>query len=113
MEAYSTLILVEETLILLAILAYIGINFIADLPKFLIAENITLALLYILSLIAVEKNYPWVQPYTLLLSAFNAGRVSRSIISPRGEMQEKAKQHIPLLTLLLAISFSALAYLLA
>jgi hypothetical protein len=112
MEAYNTIIFVEETLILLAILAYIGINFVADLPKFLIAENITLALLYIMSLVAVEKNYSWSQPFTLLLSAFNAGRVSRSIISPRGELQERAIQHIPLLILILTISFSALASLL-
>ncbi|MCE4625562.1 MAG: hypothetical protein F7C35_06860 [Desulfurococcales archaeon] len=95
---------VEAALIVLLIVSYIGINFTADLPKFLIGENLLYATLYTLTLVAIVKGRPLAQPLALLVSSFNAGRVSRSIVSPRGEIQELALQHLPLLALILAVT---------
>ncbi len=95
--------------LILLIIGYIGINFTGELPKFLIGENILYAILYSILLIELLKNTPYVQPVLLLVASFNAGRVSRSIISPRGEIGELAIEHIPLLTLILIVAFSALA----
>jgi len=99
---------IEVALIALLIAAYIGINLGPDLPRFLIAENLTLAAAYTAVLYLILAGSQWGQPLTILLSAFNAGRVSRSIIGPRGEIGELALQHIPLLALILAVSIIAL-----
>jgi len=98
----------QMLLIALLIIGYISINFIADLPKFLIGENLTYTVLYSIALIALYKQYDWAQIYTILVAGFNAGRVSRSIISPRGEVEELAKEHIPLFLLVLLIALISL-----
>ncbi len=87
----------------LTALAYIGVNFVAPLPKFLIAENIVYAILYIAGLILLDRMP--VESRILLagLAGFNAGRLSRSIISPEGELMPLSRDHIPLFILLLAI----------
>lgn len=100
---------VEAVLTGILIISYIMINFTADLPRFLIGENITLAVLYTVILVAALKCKPWSQPLLLMVSSFNAGRVSRSIVSPRGEIQELALQHVPLLSLILLVSLLSLA----
>lgn len=90
-------------LVALAIVAYVGVNFIAPLPRFLIAENLVYAMLYLVGLAAL-KSRP-VESRLLLagLAGFNAGRVSRSIIGPEGELMPLARDHIPLLLVLLGI----------
>ena len=108
-HAMDRLLIVEVTLIGLLIVSYLGINLVADLPRFLIGENITLALLYALTLYLILRGHSLGQPLALFIAAFNAGRVSRSIISPRGEVGELALQHIPLLVLILAVALLALA----
>ncbi len=99
---------IELSIIILLVIGYLGINFVADLPRFLIGENLIYVFLYILAFISIYNQYSWAQPYTILLSSFNAGRVSRSIVSPKGERGELALQHIPLLTLILALASIAL-----
>ena len=106
-----SLVNVEVALIIVLIAAYIAINVFADLPRFLVAENIALALAYAASLVLILRGNSAGQPLTLFVSAFNAGRVSRSIVSPRGEIQELAVQHIPLLALILLVSIIALVIL--
>ncbi len=98
----------EYLLVLILIAGYVGINFSADLPRFLVGENLLLAALYSAILLLIYRGSDWGQPLLLLVSAFNAGRVSRSIISPQGEIQELAKEHIPLLTLILLVSIISL-----
>ncbi|MCE4628228.1 MAG: hypothetical protein F7C34_03665 [Desulfurococcales archaeon] len=105
------LVHVEAALIALLIIAYLAINLVADLPRFLIGENLALALAYAASLTLILRGYSAGQPLTLFVSAFNAGRVSRSIVSPRGEVQELALQHVPLLALILLVSIIALVVL--
>jgi hypothetical protein len=88
---------------------YIGINFTADLPRFLVVENIALAVTYTILLVAHLKGAKAAYPVFTLVAGFNAGRVSRSIVTPRGELGELAVQHIPLLALILAVALLALA----
>jgi len=106
-----TLARIEIAAIALLVLGYIAINIAADLPKFLIAENLVLATLYTLAAALIATSHRAGQPLTLFISAFNAGRVSRSIVTPRGEIEELALQHVPLLALILVVSIIALAIL--
>ncbi len=101
------LVKIEMLFIALLIVGYLGINFTADLPRFLIGENIFYVVLYTISLVAIYKQFDWAQAYTILVAGFNAGRVSRSIISPRGEVGELAVQHIPLLSLIIIVALLA------
>lgn len=92
-------------LIILLVVGYIGINFIAELERFLIAENIALAILYAISLWLHLEGQGYI--YTASLAWFNAGRVSRSIIEPTGEFGELAKEHVPLLALIVLVALMA------
>lgn len=92
-------------LVAFLILGYIGINFIARLPGFLIAENISLAIAYAVTLLLHLKGRGYI--YTASLAWFNAGRVSRSIVEATGELAPLAYQHIPLLALILLIAILA------
>ncbi|MET1102039.1 MAG: hypothetical protein ABWW69_06165 [Pyrodictiaceae archaeon] len=99
---------------LLAVLAilvagHIGILFIADLNRFLVAENIVLALLYIVGAIGVVKGLRWGYALVTVVALFSAGRVSRSIVGLGGEIGELAIQHIPLLALDLVAGLLAFA----
>ncbi len=98
----------EELAAAILVISYIAINFAADLPRFLIGENLLLALLYTILTLEAHNCNPASQPLLVFLAAFNAGRVSRSIISPRGEPGELAIQHIPLLLMILAVAIPAL-----
>ncbi|MGQ4892228.1 MAG: hypothetical protein ACP6IP_07035 [Candidatus Njordarchaeia archaeon] len=92
-------------LLILLIVGYIGINFIAPLPPFLIGENITYAILYAFFLVYMERKGYENKTFALLatLLGFNVGRVSRSIVSPRGEIEYLALEHIPLISYLLLV----------
>lgn len=68
----------------LLVVAYIGINFVADLPAFLIAENLFYAAIYAIGLVFAGR--PHVLDAVALIAAFNAGRVSRSVITPEGRL---------------------------
>jgi len=95
-----------DVFMLLLIIGYIVINFMADLPRFLIGENVLLAVTYSILLYLINKNYNNVWYFlTSVIAAFNAGRVSRSIVTPRGEKGELALEHVPLLTIILLILF--------
>lgn len=96
-------------LMLLLTVGYVGINFTADLPRFLVGENLVLAVLYMALAVALYYDRPWAAPATVLLAGFNAGRVSRSIISPEGRVEELALAHLPLLALILLVALLALA----
>ena len=106
-----TLVKLEAGIIALLIIGYIAINITADLPRFLIAENIALAIAYTATLALILKGSRAAQPTALLVSAFNAGRVSRSIITPEGQIADLAKEHTPLLATILLVSIIALTIL--
>ena len=96
-----------EALLAILIIGYITINFTADLPRFLIGENLLLAGVYILLAILVyTRGGAWYYALSAIAS-FNAGRVSRSIVTPEGELAELAKEHVPLLLLILIVSVLA------
>ncbi len=80
--------------VILAIIGFVSINFMAELPRFLVAENLTYAVLFTLSLVFSDGKGG--KLLSLLLSMFAAGRVSRSIVSPDGRVMDLAAQHIPL-----------------
>ncbi len=92
--------------IALLVVGYIGINFLTKLPAFLMAQNITYAVLYALGLLLLKKR--WGPLYLTVLAGFNAGRVSRSLISPRGEIGYLALEHIPLFTAIIIVLLLAL-----
>ncbi len=98
----------EKALLALLVVSYVGINFGAELPRFLIGENIFWTALYMLGLLLLYSRRKTAYPFIVFVAAFNAGRVSRSIFSPHGEIGELALQHIPLATLLLVTGFIAL-----
>lgn len=89
--------------ILLGILiaGYVGINFVVDIPIFLMGENLTYAVLYAIGLVYLSKRYAVI--FLIALTAFNAGRLSRTIIEPTGEIGSLALQHLPLLLLILVV----------
>jgi hypothetical protein len=101
-------VLVLVALLGLLTAGHIGILFVAELDKFLIIENIVLAILYTTSIAGVLKGHEWGYLLASITALFSAGRVSRSVISPRGEVGELALQHIPLLILDLAAGMLAL-----
>ncbi len=93
--------IILKILLLILIAGYIGINFFADLPLFLVGENLIFAALYSLGLLNLNKKPVIIS--LIVLSAFNAGRVSRSVIEPSGELAPIAMGHLPLLILILAV----------
>ncbi len=97
---------VLAALLALLIASYVGVNFVASLPGFVVLINIALAAGYALALYlhaAQSRGYV----YTASLAWFNAGRVSRSVVTPEGELAELALQHIPLLALIAATGVAA------
>ena len=97
-------------LLTLLVIGYIVINFIAKLPLFLIGENIAYATIYAVFLIYMEKKGYEKQTLSLLATilGFNVGRVSRSIISPKGQIEYLALQHIPLIGYLIIVLAAAI-----
>lgn len=90
-----------ELMLALTVIGYIGINFVAQLPTFLIGENLAYAIMYsvLLYLILIDKFDKAKIPLAIVLS-FNLGRVSRSIIEPSGSLHPLAMAHIPLMLVL-------------
>ncbi len=87
------------------ILGFIGIDLahlagaIKEFPTILFWENVVYASAYIIFTYLILSGvsvYPWLT----LFSAFVAGRVSRSVLTPYG-FGELALQHVPLTLLLL------------
>ena len=97
-----------KVLIALLALSYLGINLVAPLPRFLVAENIVLAVAYAAALAGLLRGVESTYAYLVLLAGFNAGRVSRSIVSPTGELGRLAVEHVPLLALILLVALLAL-----
>ncbi|MEM1773660.1 MAG: hypothetical protein QXO93_00880 [Acidilobaceae archaeon] len=81
----------------LAIVAYLGFNFIAMylnlLPAFVYFENFFWALAYTVAFYASLKRILWP---SLLISSFNAGRISDAIITSTGSLHPLALQHTPI-----------------
>jgi formate/nitrite transporter FocA (FNT family) len=88
-------------LLALLVASYVGINLMGGLPAFLVGENLALAAGYALGLALHLRGRGHL--YTASLAWFNAGRVSRSIVSPAGELGSLALQHLPLLALLVLV----------
>jgi hypothetical protein len=90
-------------LTLLLALGHVGINFGADLPRFLVAENLVLAAIYLAGVAGLLRGSRVAALVAGLVAVYSAGRVSRSIVSPEGQLGELWLQHIPLLALDLAV----------
>ena len=111
MEAEKLLRLSIEALLILAILGYLGINFTAQIPRAIIAENITYAAAYAIILAGIVKGLPHAFLTLIIIASINAGRVSRSIWDPLQGWGPLALQHMPLLILLLLLSLLPALYL--
>jgi hypothetical protein len=79
--------------VILAILTlgYLGIEFVADLPKFLFIENVVYAIIYALGILYAQS--PTVLSVLAVIAAFNSGRVTRSVITPEGKIFDD-KPHV-------------------
>ncbi|AEM39124.1 hypothetical protein Pyrfu_1265 [Pyrolobus fumarii 1A] len=96
-------------LLVLLVAGYLGMDLVVSLPPFIFYENIVLAVTYAVfaAMIVRGRNvYPWLA----LVAGFNAGRVSRSVVTSLGEPGRLALQHTPLLIMLLLVGTLA-AYL--
>ena len=96
------------TVVLASILSlmYIGVIFVAPLPRFLVFENIVLAAVYISAAIYLYRSGCPVP--MLVISTFNLGRLSRSIVTPTGEVPPLALSHVPLFMLIFVIFLGSL-----
>lgn len=109
-----------EALLALLILGHLAINITAELPRFLIAENLAKATLYAIGLYAIHKGLPWAPYYVAILASFGAGRVSRTVVDPYGRLgaagpdckpnPAMALGHIPLVAAELLAAILAAAY---
>ena len=93
-----------QIILLLLAIGYLAINFITPLPMFLMGENILYAILYTLAFyqIAIKENKRWLI-YLTSISAFNMGRVSRTLIEPTGEIPKLSLAHVPLFSVILIV----------
>ena len=98
-------------LLSLLVAGHVGILLAADLEPFLVGENIALAALYGASAALALEGYRLGVALAVGVSLFSAGRVSRSIVGPRGEVGELAARHVPLLAIDLAVGLLGLAML--
>ena len=96
-------------MLVLLVLGYVGINFVAPLPPGLVAQNAFWAVVYAASLAALIKGVRRVLPALAILAAFNAGRVSETVITSMLEVHPLAAQHAPLVAVLLIVSALAAA----
>ena len=95
----------------LAVLAYVGVNFVAPLPRFLVFENIVMAVLTgATAYMAAYKRDTAYLPVLSLIAGFGAGRMSRSVIQPDGSLAPLARDHAGMLLLLLAIAVLSAYY---
>lgn len=97
--------------LIIAIIAYLGFNFTAlylnMLPLFLYIENFIWILCYVISLLFSLRGMVWP---SLLVSSFNAGRISNTIITSSGSLHILALQHLPLFALLALIMTFSIVY---
>ncbi|MEB3860219.1 MAG: hypothetical protein LRS43_03305 [Desulfurococcales archaeon] len=78
-----------------------------DLPGFILAENVVYGLLLLsLPLIMGPRGICIVA----LVAAFSSGRVSRSVITPTGELSPAAADHVGILAALAALAVVSAAY---
>ncbi len=95
-------------LLLLLAVGYLGINFVG-LPPLLVAENVVLAVVYTaFALLVMRRPSRGVYAALLLVAAFNAGRVSRTLWSPVEGFGRLAAEHVPLFVYLMVVAVLAL-----
>jgi len=94
-------------LLLLLVAGYLGINFVG-LPPLLVAENVVLAVVYgAFAWLVMRRPSRGVYAMLLLIAAFNAGRVSRTLWSPIEGFGRLAVEHVPLFIYLLVVAVLA------
>jgi len=95
-------------LLLLLAVGYLSINFIG-LPPLLVAENVVLAMVYgAFAWLVMQRPGRGVYAMLLLIAAFNAGRVSRTLWSPVEGFGKLAAEHVPLFVYLMVVAVLAL-----
>jgi hypothetical protein len=78
--------------VILVIVGFVAINFLVSLPKFLVAENLTYATLFTISLVFSDGKGG--KLLSMLLSMFVAGRISGVILTPEGKVEALTVSHI-------------------
>ncbi len=94
------------SLTILLVLIYGAANILLNIPTFLKVENFLYILLYpALTYLYLKKN---LSGPLIALAFFNAGRISRTIVTPEGNLHDMAFNHIPVFALLLMLGFLAI-----
>ncbi|MFN7106484.1 MAG: hypothetical protein ACK4M3_07900 [Pyrobaculum sp.] len=93
-----------KILLLLLAAGYLAINLVG-LPPLLVAENMTLAAIYLALAFSKWRHAPLL---TASVALFNAGRVSRTIWSPTAGFGTLAWEHVPLFLYLLLVAAIAI-----
>ncbi len=78
----------------------------APIPGFILAENLVYAAVF--GIAALKGGDPRVLMAASIVAAFNAGRVSRSVLTATGTLAPLAYQHAPLLIWLVLLSLALL-----
>ena len=99
-ERFLTIYL--KIILFLMVIGYLAINLATTLPLFLIGENLLYAIGYGLGLLWITRNGKKIfYNYLSVVSSFNLGRLSRSIVEPTGEIAPLAFAHLPLFFVIL------------
>jgi len=96
-------------LLMLLSIGYLGIQLFIEIPTFIVLQNLIYGALYIIFTYFVIRDTKNKNIYIFLIivASFNAGRLSRSIITPVGTLDVEARNHLPLFLLLLITIYFA------
>ncbi len=88
------------------VLIYGAANVILNIPTFLRMENLLYMLLYpFFTYLHTSRS---ISGPLIALAFFNAGRISRTLITPEGQLHEVAFSHVPVFALAILIGFMAM-----
>ncbi len=90
---------------IILIIGFLFINFITSLPLFLVCENLIIASLLTIGLILYFKKFRISSYILLITSLIYSGRISRSVISPEGNLQPLWEPHLIVVILLMILGF--------
>lgn len=93
---------------LLLIIGFVAINFIVQLPSFLVAENLLVALIIAIGLLSTRIKPTLGLSILILISIFYAGRISRSVVTVTGSLAPMWDAHAPVAFLLAVLGILSL-----
>ncbi len=93
---------------LILLIGFIAINLVAQLPSFLVAENLLVALTIAIGLLFTRIKPALGLSTLVFISIFYAGRISRSVITSSGSLAPMWDAHAPVALLLAVLGLLSL-----